>query len=193
MYFKSFYTFFLVLILKFNYLIALTQDISLTIMVRSSLDMEYVLAKSICKLLDRELRISHSFGGSNTLECNIRFDESIDEIITKIEQNQFQYAIVQKDDIYNRPSNLAIRSVLYFPAEKEYVFITNQNVDTEIIKEINYGILNHLLEFRYLHSSFSNFSEKNLIVKQEIPMHMGTLRFSDEWRNNKKRKFKEVE
>ena len=123
MYFKSFYTFFLVLILKFNYLIALTQDISLTIMVRSSLDMEYVLAKSICKLLDRELRISHSFGGSNTLECNIRFDESIDEIITKIEQNQFQYAIVQKDDIYNRPSNLAIRSVLYFPAEKEYVFI----------------------------------------------------------------------
>tara|TARA_B100000530_G_C15837279_1_gene439843 strand:+ start:478 stop:966 length:489 start_codon:yes stop_codon:yes gene_type:complete len=162
-------------------------------MVRSSLDMEYVLAKSICKLLDRELRISHSYGGSNTLDCNIRFDESVEEIITKIEQNQFQYAVVQKNDLYNRPSNLAIRSVLYFPAEKEYVFITNQNVDPEIIKEINYGILNHLLEFQYLHSNFSNFSEENLIIKQVIPMHMGTLKFSDEWNNNKKRRFTEVE
>tara|TARA_Y100001935_G_C17293830_1_gene504979 strand:- start:1483 stop:2064 length:582 start_codon:yes stop_codon:yes gene_type:complete len=193
MYFKSFYSLLFILILKFNYLSALTQDISLIIVVRSSLDMEYVLAKSICKLLDRELRISHSFGGSNTLDCNIRFDESVDDIITKIEQNQFQYAVVQKNDLYNRPSNLAIRSVLYFPAKKEYVFITNQNVDPEIIKEINYGILNHLLEFKYLHPSFSNFSEENLIVKQEIPMHMGTLRFSDEWRNDKKRRFKEVE
>ena len=77
MYFKSFYSFLLILILKFNYLSALTQDISITIMVRSSLDMEYVLAKSICKLLDRELRISHSFGGSNTLDCNIRLDISV--------------------------------------------------------------------------------------------------------------------
>ncbi len=193
MYFKSFYSFLLILILKFNFLSALTQDITLTIMVRSSLDMEYVLAKSICKLLDRELRISHSYGGSNTLDCNIRFDESVEEIITKIEQNQFQYAVVQKNDLYNRPSNLAIRSVLYFPAEKEYVFITNQNVDPEIIKEINYGILNHLLEFQYLHSNFSNFSEENLIIKQVIPMHMGTLKFSDEWNNNKKRRFTEVE
>ncbi len=193
MYFKSFYSFLLILILKFNYLNALTQDISITIMVRSSLDMEYVLAKSICKLLDRELRISHSFGGSNTLDCNIRFDESVDEIFTKIEQNQFQYAVVQKNDLYNRPSNLAIRSVLYFSAEKEYTFITNQNVDPEIIKEINYGILNHLLEFQHLHPSFSNFSEENLLVKQEIPMHMGTLRFSDEWRDNKKKRFTEVE
>ena len=44
--------------------------------------MEYVLAKSVCKLLDRELRISHSFGGSNTLDC-LRLDDSVDEIIKK--------------------------------------------------------------------------------------------------------------
>ena len=183
----------MIFFLKFNYMNALTQDISLTIVVRSSIGMEYVLAKSICKLLDRELRRSHSFGGSNTLDCNIRFDDSVDEIIKKIEQNQFQYAVIQKEDLYDRPSNLAIRSVLYFPADMEYVFITNQNVDPEIIKEINYGILNNLLEFQYLHSSFSNFSEENLIVKQGIPMHLGTLRFSDEWRNEKKRRFIEAE
>ncbi|MDC3122846.1 hypothetical protein OA525_01280 [Alphaproteobacteria bacterium] len=179
--------------MKFNSVLALTQDISLTIMVKSPLDMEYVLSKSICKVLDRELRISHSFGGSNTLDCQIHFDESVDEIIKKIEQNQFQYAVVKKDDLFNRPSNLAIRSVLHFAADKNYVFITNQNVDSEIIKEINYGILNHLMEFKHLHSSFMNFSEDNLIVKQEIPMHMGTLRFSDEWKNEKKKRFTEVE
>ena len=48
----------------------------------------------------------------------------------------------------NRPSNLAIRSILYFPTDEDYVFITNQNVDPSVIKDINYGILNHLLEFQ---------------------------------------------
>ena len=182
-----------ILILKINSAYSLTQDVSLTILVQSPLKMEYVLAKSICKLLDRDLRISHSFGGSNTLECDIRFDESADEIITKVEQNQFQYAVISKQDILNRPSNLSIRSVLYFPADQEYIFITNQNVDPEIIKEINYGIINHLLEFQYLHPSFINFSENNLIIKQNIPMHMGTLRFNDEWRDEKKRRFIEVD
>ena len=193
MHLKFFYIIFITLFLKINFAYSLTQDISLTILVQSLLKMEYVLAKSICKLLDRDLRISHSFGGSNTLECDIRFDESADEIITKVEQNQFQYAVILKEDMLNRPSNLAIRSVLYFPADQEYIFITNQNVDPDIIKEINYGIIKHLLEFQYLHPSFINFSENNLIIKQDIPMHMGTLRFNDEWRDEKKRRVIEVE
>jgi TRAP-type uncharacterized transport system substrate-binding protein len=155
--------------------------------------MEYVLAKSVCKLLDRELRISHSFGGANTLDCLTRLDSSADEIIKKIEQNQFQYAIIKKSELANRPSNLAIRSILYFPADEDYVFITNQNVDPSVIKDINYGILNHLLEFRYLHDDFYDFDEESLIVKQDIPMHMGTLRFSDEWKSDKKRRFIEVD
>ena len=193
MHLKFFYVIFITLFLKINFAYSLTQDISLTILVQSPLKMEYVLAKSICKLLDRDLRISHSFGGSNTLECDIRFDESADEIITKVEQNQFQYAVILKEDMLNRPSNLAIRSVLYFPADQEYIFITNQNVDPDIIKEINYGIIKHLLEFQYLHPSFINFSENNLIIKQDIPMHMGTLRFNDEWRDENKRRVIEVE
>ena len=155
--------------------------------------MEYVLAKSVCKLLNRELRISHSFGGSNTLDCLTRLDSSADEIIKKIEQNQFQYAIIKKSELANRPSNLAVRSILYFPADEDYVFITNQNVDPSVIKDINYGILNHLLEFRYLHDAFYGFDEESLIVKQDIPMHMGTLRFSDEWKSDKKRRFIEVD
>jgi len=193
MHLKFFYIIFITLFLKINFAYSLTQDISLTILVQSPLKMEYVLAKSICKLLDRDLRISHSFGGSNTLECDIRFDESADEIITKVEQNQFQYAVILKEDMLNRPSNLAIRSVLYFPADQEYIFITNQNVDPDIIKEINYGIIKHLLEFQYLHPTFINFSENNLIIKQDIPMHMGTLRFNDEWRDENKRRVIEVE
>jgi len=193
MYFKSLFILICVFIFKFNILIALTQDLSLTILVRSPVTMEYVLAKSVCKLLDRELRISHSFGGSNTLDCLTRLDSSADEIIKKIEQNQFQYAIIKKSELANRPSNLAIRSILYFPADGDYIFITNQNVDPSVIKDINYGILNHLLEFRYLHDAFYNFDEESLIVKQDIPMHMGTLRFSDEWKSDKKRRFIEVD
>ena len=193
MYFKSLFILICILVFKLNTLIALTQDLSLTILVRSPVSMEYVLAKSVCKLLDRELRISHSFGGSNTLDCLTRLDSSADEIIKKIEQNQFQYAIIKKSELANRPSNLAIRSILYFPAGEDYVFITNQNVDPSVIKDINYGILNHLLEFRYLHDAFYDFDEESLIVKQDIPMHMGTLRFSDEWKSDKKRRFIEVD
>jgi hypothetical protein len=193
MYFKSLFILIFIFVFKLNTLIALTQDLSLTILVRSPVTMEYVLAKSVCKLLDRELRISHSFGGSNTLDCFTRLDSSADEIIKKIEQNQFQYAIIKKSELANRPSNLAIRSILYFPADKDYVFITNQNVDPSVIKDINYGILNHLLEFRYLHDAFYGFDEESLIVKQDIPMHMGTLRFSDEWKSDKKRRFIEVD
>ena len=193
MYFKSLFILICIFVFKLNTLIALTQDLSLTILVRSPVSMEYVLAKSVCKLLDRELRISHSFGGSNTLDCFTRLDSGADEIIKKIEQNQFQYAIIKKSDLANRPSNLAIRSILYFPADEDYVFITNQNVDPSVIKDINYGILNHLLEFRYLHDAFYEFDEESLIVKQDIPMHMGTLRFSDEWKSDKKRRFIEVD
>lgn len=69
MYFKSLFILICIFVFKLNTLIALTQDLSLTILVRSPVTMEYVLAKSVCKLLDRELRISHSFGGSNTLDC----------------------------------------------------------------------------------------------------------------------------
>ena len=193
MYFKSLFILICIFVFKLNTLIALTQDLSLTILVRSPVTMEYVLAKSVCKLLDRELRISHSFGGSNTLDCLTRLDSSADEIIKKIEQNQFQYAIIKKSELANRQSNLAIRSILYFPADEDYVFITNQNVDPSVIKDINYGILNHLLEFRYLHDAFYGFDEESLIVKQDIPMHMGTLRFSDEWKSDKKRRFIEVD
>ena len=193
MYFKSLFILICIFVFKLNTLIALTQDLSLTILVRSTVTMEYVLAKSVCKLLDRELRISHSFGGNNSLDCLTRLDSSADEIIKKIEQNQFQYAIIKKSDLANRPSNLAIRSILYFPTDEDYVFITNQNVDPSVIKDINYGILNHLLEFRYLHDAFYGFDEESLIVKQDIPMHMGTLRFSDEWKSDKKRRFIEVD
>ena len=183
----------IILLFKTNLLYALSQDISLTIMVRSTLGTEYILAKSICKVLARELEISHSYGGSNTLECDTRHDDSVDEIIKKIEQNQFQYAIIKKSDLFERPSNLSLRSILNFPADNDYVFISNQNVDPNVIKDINFGIMNHLLEFRYLHNSFFEFSESNLIVKQKIPLHLGTLKFSDEWSNGKRRRFIEVD
>ena len=193
MYLKIIFSFIILLFFKTNLLFALSQDISLTIMVRSTLGTEYILAKSICKVLARELEISHSYGGSNTLECDTRYDDSVDEIIKKIEQNQFQYAIIKKSDLFERPSNLSLRSILNFPADNDYVFISNQNVDPNVIKDINFGIMNHLLEFRYLHNSFFEFSESNLIVKQEIPLHLGTLKFSDEWSNGKRRRFTEVD
>ena len=193
MYLKIIFSFIILLFFKTNLLYALSQDISLTIMVRSSLGTEYILAKGICKVLARELEISHSYGGSNTLECDTRHDDSVDEIIKKIEQNQFQYAIIKKSDLFERPSNLSLRSILNFPADNDYVFISNQNVDPNVIKDINFGIMNHLLEFRYLHNSFFEFSESHLIVKQKIPLHLGTLKFSDEWSNGKRRRFTEVD
>ena len=42
-------------------------------------------------------------------------------MLKKIEQNQFQYAIIKKSDLLNRPSNLSLRSILNFPADNDYV------------------------------------------------------------------------
>jgi len=193
MYFKKIYIYIIFILFHWQNSPALTQDITLTILVPDALHSEYILAKSVCKLLGRELEVSHSYGGTNTLDCSVTFNNSIDDIITKIEQNQFQYAIVKSSEFDTRPSNLAIRSILYFPAEQDYVFVSNQNVDIEIIKEINFGVINHLLEFKYLHSSFINFSAENLIVKQKIPMHLGTLKFSDDWKSGKNLRLTEVE
>ena len=193
MYFKKIYLCIVIILLNWQNTFALTQDITLTILVPDALHSEYILAKSVCKLLGRELEVSHSYGGTNTLDCSVSFNNSIDDIITKIEQNQFQYAILKSSEFDTRPANLAIRSILYFPAEQDYVFVSNQNVDIDVIKEINFGVINHLLEFKYLHKSFINFSTENLLVKQKIPMHLGTLRFSDDWKNGKNLRITEVE
>ena len=193
MYLKKIYLCIVIMLLNWQNTFALTQDITLTILVPDALHSEYILAKSVCKLLGRELEVSHSYGGTNTLDCSVSFNNSIDDIITKIEQNQFQYAILKSSEFDTRPANLAIRSILYFPAEQDYVFVSNQNVDIDVIKEINFGVINHLLEFKYLHKSFINFSTENLIVKQKIPMHLGTLRFSDDWKNGKNLRITEVE
>ena len=96
MYFKSLIILICIFIFKFNTVIALTQDLSLTILVKSPITMEYVLAKSVCKLLDRELRISHSFGGSNTLDCFTRLDDSVDEIIKKLNKTNFNMPLSRK-------------------------------------------------------------------------------------------------
>jgi hypothetical protein len=186
MYLKKIYLCIVIILLNWQNTFALTQDITLTILVPDALHSEYILAKSVCKLLGRELEVSHSYGGTNTLDCSVSFN-------TKIEQNQFQYAILKSSEFDTRPANLAIRSILYFPAEQDYVFVSNQNVDIDVIKEINFGVINHLLEFKYLHKSFINFSTENLIVKQKIPMHLGTLRFSDDWKNGKNLRITEVE
>jgi hypothetical protein len=193
MYLKKIYLCIVIILLNWQNTFALTQDITLTILVPDALHSEYILAKSVCKLLGRELEVSHSYGGTNTLDCSVSFNNSVDDIITKIEQNQFQYAILKSSEFDTRPANLAIRSILYFPAEQDYVFVSNQNVDIDVIKEINFGVINHLLEFKYLHKSFINFSTENLIVKQKIPMHLGTLRFSDDWKNGKNLRITEVE
>jgi len=193
MYLKKIYLCIVIILLNWQNTFALTQDITLTILVPDALHSEYILAKSVCKLLGRELEVSHSYGGTNTLDCSVSFNNSVDDIITKIEQNQFQYAILKSSEFDTRPANLAIRSILYFPAEQDYVFVSNQNVDIDVIKEINFGVINHLLEFKYLHKSFINFSTENLIVKQKIPMHLGTLKFSDDWKNGKNLRITEVE
>ena len=193
MYLKKIYLCIVIILLNWQNTFALTQDITLTILVPDALHSEYILAKSVCKLLGRELEVSHSYGGTNTLDCSVSFNNSVDDIITKIEQNQFQYAILKSSEFDTRPANLAIRSILYFPAEQDYVFVSNQNVDIDVIKEINFGVINHLLEFKYLHKSFINFSTENLIVKQKIPMHLGTLRFSDDWKSGKNLRLTEVE
>jgi hypothetical protein len=60
--------------------------------------MEYVLSKSICKVLDRELRISHSFGGSNTLDCKFILMKVQMKLLKKLNKINFNMLLVKKDD-----------------------------------------------------------------------------------------------
>ena len=68
MYLKKIYLCIVIILLNWQNTFALTQDITLTILVPDALHSEYILAKSVCKLLGRELEVSHSYGGTNTLD-----------------------------------------------------------------------------------------------------------------------------
>jgi len=60
MYFKKIYIYIIFILFHWQNSLALTQDITLTILVPDALHSEYILAKSVCKLLGRELEVSHS-------------------------------------------------------------------------------------------------------------------------------------
>ena len=63
--FKFFIILILMLFLNINNLFSLTQDINLNIASSSPLEIKYVLAKGICKMLSRELDVSKFMGGVN--------------------------------------------------------------------------------------------------------------------------------
>ena len=92
---KFFISLILALSLCVTNLFALTQDIELSIASGSSpLEIEYVLAKGVCKMLSREHEVSKFMGGANSLNCNAVMTNGTKQNLEFIQLNKVNYAIM---------------------------------------------------------------------------------------------------
>ena len=164
-------------------LFSLTQDMKINIGSASSLKIEYVLAKGICKMLHRQYEISKFMGGKNILECNVKVTKGTEQNIELIKKKIINYAIIDIDKINSKITPLA--SIIFLKSKNtNWALITSAKQNKQEACEVTEAIFNNSLELKYLHSDFQDFSDKTFQTKK-IPFHMGAFKYFE----NKKCKF----
>ncbi|MDC0861458.1 hypothetical protein OAQ08_02510 [Alphaproteobacteria bacterium] len=169
-----------------NNLFSLTQNIDINIASSSPLEIEYVLAKGICKMLSREHDVSKFMGGTNTLNCKVHITNGIKQNLEFIKSKKTNYAII---DLTNIPSNYDmsfLKSLIFFKGtKKNWLLVTLAEEEKLKTCEVTEAIFKNSLELKYLHDDFKKFSHENFIIKK-IPIHEGSF----EYFKSKKCKFK---
>lgn len=170
----------LIILLSISNLLALTQDIELNIGSGSSLNIEYVLAKGICRMLSREHEVSKFMGGINSLKCDTSITDGSSQNLKYIQSQKINYAII---NLLETPvgSNLSsLRSLAFFKGKStDWLLVTSSNTDRQETCEVTEAIFKNALELKYLHSEFKGFSQDTFAHKK-IPIHMGSFKYFEE-------------
>jgi|TARA_B110000093_G_C12933471_1_gene394621 TRAP-type uncharacterized transport system substrate-binding protein len=187
--FKFFIILILMLFLNINNLFSLTQDINLNIASSSPLEIKYVLAKGICKMLSREHDVSKFMGGVNSLNCNVLITSGTKENLELIKLKKSNYAIIEIDKTpYVSNTNL-LTSMIFFKGNRtNWALVTNLQSERQEVCEVTEAVFKNFLELKYLHSNFKEFSHETFIIRK-IPIHMGALKYFEtrgcKFKNNK--------
>ena len=175
---KFFISLILALSLCVTNLFALTQDIELSIASGSPLEIEYVLAKGVCKMLSRELEVSKFMGGVNSLNCNVVMTNGTKKNLEFIQLNKVNYAIIDLNKMRSNYDMSSLTSLVFFKGPNtNWAFVTSSKVEKQETCEITEAIFKNSLELKYLHSDFKEFSHKTFIIKKNIPIHIGSFKY----------------
>ena len=165
------------ILLSISNLSALTQDIELNIGSGSSLNIEYVLAKGICRMLSREHEVSKFMGGINALKCNTIITDGSSQNIQYMQSQKINYAIINLLEIPTGSNLSALRSLIFFKGKStDWLLVTSSDNDKQETCEVTEAIFKNTLELKYLHSEFKDFSHDTFVHKK-IPIHMGSFKY----------------
>jgi len=169
----------LLLILPILNLNALTNDLEIDIASNSSLTMEYIIAKGVCKMLNRQLELSKFMGGTNKLDCNVIISKGTKSNLDLIKLGEADYAVINICEINSNNDLSNFQAVVYFKGiNSDWLFITSKKSNAQKICEVTEALFNNYLEFSYLHSDFKNFSKESFTTKK-FPFHIGAFKYFD--------------
>lgn len=167
----------LIILLSISNLSALTLDIELNIGSGSSLNIEYVLAKGICRMLSREHEVSKFMGGINSLKCDASRTNGSSQNLEYIQSQKINYAIINLSEIPKGSNLSSLRSLIFFKGKStDWLLVTSSNTDKQETCEVTEAIFKNALELKYLHSEFKDFSHDTFAHKK-IPIHMGSFKY----------------
>ena len=134
---KFFISLILALSLCVTNLFALTQDIELSIASGSPLEIEYVLAKGVCKMLSREHEVSKFMGGVNSLNCNVVMTNGTKKNLEFIQLNKVNYAIIDLNKMRSNYDMSSLTSLVFFKGPNtNWAFVTSSKVEKQFESEV---------------------------------------------------------
>tara|TARA_B100000767_G_C19564539_1_gene450544 strand:+ start:126 stop:719 length:594 start_codon:yes stop_codon:yes gene_type:complete len=167
----------LIFFLNTSDILALTKDIELNIGSGSTLNIEYVLAKGICRMLSREQDVSKFMGGLNSLKCDVSITNGSLQNLDDIRSKKLNYAIINLSEIPLEYDLNSLSSVIFFKGKStDWILITSSDTEKQETCEITEAIFKNSLELKYLHSEFKDFSYETF-TKKKLPIHMGSFKY----------------
>ncbi len=167
----------LIFFLNTSNILALTQDIELNIGSGSTLNIEYVLAKGICRILSREQEVSEFMGGFNSIKCNVYITDGTVSNLKYLRSKKINYALIDLSKIPTGYDFNSLSSMIFFNGKiLNWVLVTLSNANKQEVCEITEAIFKNSLELKYLHPEFKDFSH-DTFIKKILPIHMGSFKY----------------
>lgn len=171
-------------------LFALSKDLKINISIITNLDIDYVLAKGICRTLKREIEVSKFKGGTNTLDCKVNMNNDVIQNLKLVKLGNNNFFIIDPSQIPKNYNLNLLSSVAFFPSvDRNWILLGSIELDNETVCEIVEALYINIMELSYLHRRFNSFNHRDLMNKLgAIPIHMGSFKFFE----NKNCKFNKL-
>ena len=146
---------------------AITEDYEIIIGTSDSLDQSFLLGKSICKVLKRELEISKLYGGKNNLSCLVEQIKNVNSKKEKLISKEIDFILLNPNLLTGHDKTI-FKSLLNFNLlQNNYLLLTHFEYSDFKSCEIVNAINSHFLEFIHLNYQYHKLNLDN-ILKQSF-------------------------